>query len=145
VEETGELPKTAAPSFQEFIKFFDTMDYLYKGGRCTAFQAFVGSMLKIHPVIHVRQNGALGVLDKVRGNREKALGRLLEGFRSDLTNIDLKRVFVTHSGCQKDADYIVENLKHLVPIANIYTTVAGATIGSQCGPNTIGILYLQKY
>jgi fatty acid-binding protein DegV len=60
VEETGELPKTAAPSFQEFIKFFDTMDYLYKGGRCTAFQAFVGSMLKIHPVIHIRQDGSLG-------------------------------------------------------------------------------------
>jgi len=227
VEETGELPKTAAPSVQEFIEFFsneepiiyiglssqlsatmqnaslaagqlnkpdlylidslnlstgigllalkaadlrdagknagqiieeinhtrsrvrtafviDTMDYLYKGGRCTAIQAFVGSMLKIHPVIHVRQDGSLGVLDKVRGNRRKALGRLLDGFKADMPDIDLKRVFVTHSGCGDDADYLVNELNALTSIENIYTTVAGATIGSHCGPNTIGILYIKK-
>ncbi len=58
----------------------DTMDYLYKGGRCTALQAIFGSMLQIRPVINVREDGTLGVLDKVRGSRKKALDRLLKGF-----------------------------------------------------------------
>jgi len=65
----------------------DTMDYLYKGGRCTALKAFVGSMLIIHPVIHIRQESSLGVLDKVRGNQQKALRRLLDVFKTDLPNI----------------------------------------------------------
>ena len=35
----------------------DTMEYIYKGGRCTAIQAIAGSVLKIHPIIEVRQDG----------------------------------------------------------------------------------------
>ena len=227
VEKTGELPKTAAPSLQEFIDFFntddsiifigissqlsatmqnaalakkqmeksnllpidslnlstgiglltlkavdlmqkgkdadqivqeieevrskvktafviDTMDYLYKGGRCTGLQAFVGSMLKIHPVIHVRQDGTLGVLDKVRGNRRKALERLLTGFKEDLPNVDLKRVFVTHSGCVEDANYLAKALNGLAEIEEVHITTAGGTIASHCGPDTIGILYITQ-
>jgi len=227
VEQTGELPKTAAPSIQEFVDFFDiedpsiyiglssqlsatmqnanlaaehvqkkdlhlvdslnlstgigllvlkavdlkqqgkspaeivqmiselrpkvrtafvvdTMDYLYKGGRCTGLQAFVGSVLKIRPVIHVLPDGTLGVLDKVRGSRKKALDRLIARFKSDLPKVDLKRVFVTHSGCEADAEYLVGKLQELAPIENLITTVAGATIGSHCGPNTIGVLYIAK-
>ncbi len=122
----------------------DTMDYLYKGGRCTGLQAVVGSMLQIRPVINVREDGTLGVLDKVRGSRKKALDRLLAGFKKDLPDIDLTRVFVTHTGCEEDAAYLVEGLKSLAEIENIHTTLAGATIASHCGPNTIGILYIRK-
>jgi len=91
----------------------DTMDYLYKGGRCTGLQAFVGSILQIRPVIHVRQDGALGVLDKVRGSRKKALDRLLQGFAKDLPAIDLTRVFVTHTGCLEDAAYLDQSILSL--------------------------------
>ncbi|QRN84522.1 DegV family protein (plasmid) [Chloroflexota bacterium] len=227
VDQTGELPKTAAPSVQEFIDFFsepepviyiglssqlsatmanaelakdqmnrgdihlidslnlstgigllalkaadlrdagldadeittevlasrdkvrtafviDTMDYLYKGGRCTALQAIFGSMLKIRPIINVRPDGTLGVRDKVRGSRQKALNELLSGFKNDLPNVDLTRVFVTHSGCPEDADYLAEKLKSMADIKDVLITVAGSTIGSHCGPNTIGILFLKN-
>ncbi len=122
----------------------DTMDYLYKGGRCTALQAIFGSMLQIRPVINVREDGTLGVLDKVRGSRKKALDRLLKGFRKDLPNVDLTRVFVTHTGCIEDAEYLAEELKALAEIENVHITTAGATIASHCGPNTIGILYITQ-
>jgi DegV family protein with EDD domain len=120
----------------------DTMEYLHKGGRCTGVQAFVGSMLKIRPIIHVQEDGALGVLDKVRGSRRKALSTLLAGFAANLPHVDLTRVFVTHSGCESDAEYLAEELNNLAPIQNVLITEAGATIGSHCGPNTIGILYI---
>ena len=122
----------------------DTMDFLYKGGRCTSLQAFVGSMLKIRPVIHVLPDGKLGILDKVRGTRKKALDALLDRFKSDLPEIDLTRVFVTHTGCDADADYLVDTLKQLAAVENVHITLAGATIASHCGPDTIGILYLKK-
>jgi DegV family protein with EDD domain len=122
----------------------DTMDYLYKGGRCTALQAIFGSMLKIRPVIYVRPDGTLGVLDKIRGTRKKALDSLLEGFRADLPEVDLTRVFVTHSGCAEDAEYLAGELNKLAEIKDVLITTAGSTIGSHRGPNTIGILYLRK-
>jgi len=49
---------------------------------------------------------------------------------------------VTHSGCESDAEYLAEELNNLAPIQNVLITEAGATIGSHCGPNTIGILYI---
>lgn len=122
----------------------DTMDYLHKGGRCTGLQAFVGSMLQIRPIINVRQDGTLGVLDKVHGSRKKALERLLERFKDDLPNVDLTRVFVTHSGCTEDAEFLAEELNKLTEIENVHITIAGATIASHCGPDTIGILYITK-
>lgn len=121
--------------------FIDTMDYLYKGGRCTALQAIFGSMLKIRPVITVRPDGTLGVKDKIRGGRSKALNALLDDFRANLASIDLRRVFVTRTDCQEDAEYLRNELSKIAPIEELLITTAGATIASHCGPGTIGIIY----
>ncbi len=56
----------------------ETMQYLYKGGRCTALQAIAGSVLQIHPVIEVRSDGTLGVKSKVHGTMQKGLQFILD-------------------------------------------------------------------
>ncbi len=86
----------------------------------------------------------LGVLDKVRGSRKKALDRLVQGFAGNLPEVDLTRVFVTHTGCEEDAAYLGDELQNLAEIKALYVTYAGATIASHCGPDTIGVLYLSK-
>ncbi|MEN4013388.1 MAG: DegV family protein [Bellilinea sp.] len=122
----------------------DTMEYLYKGGRCTALQAIFGSVLKIRPVIEVREDGTLGVKDKLRGGRQKGLKSLLDDFISHLDEMDLKRVFITHTGCDQDAAYLAQEIRKSSPVEEVLITTAGATISSHCGPNTIGILYMVK-
>lgn len=122
----------------------DTMEYLYKGGRCTALQAIVGSVLKIRPIIEVRQDGTLGVKEKIRGGRMKGLNSMLEDFKSHLPDVDPKRVFVTHTGCDEDAAYLVDEIRKTGAVEEILVTTAGATISSHCGPNTIGILFMVK-
>lgn len=121
----------------------DTMEYLYKGGRCSGLQALVGSLLQIRPIISVQSDGTLGVKHKIRGTRMKALNTMLADFKADLPGVDMQRVFVTHTNCPEDVDYLVEELKQLAPIENVLITTAGATIASHCGPRTIGILYLK--
>jgi len=120
----------------------ETMEYLYKGGRCTALQAIAGSVLKIRPIIEVRPDGTLGVKTKTRGTRLKALNAMLEDFKNHLPHLDTHRVFVTHTGCDQDAQYLVDSLRSMAPIEEICVTQAGATISSHCGPDTIGILYI---
>ena len=122
----------------------DTLDYLYKGGRCTTMQHLVGSMLRLRPVIEVRPDGTLGVKEKIGGSRRKALNALLENFKRNLPEVDLHRVFVTHTSCEEDAAYLRAELLKLAPIEEVCITAAGATIASHCGPNTIGILYILK-
>ena len=121
----------------------DTMEYLYKGGRCSGLQALAGSLLQIRPIITVQEDGTLGVKHKIRGTRGKALNTMLEDFKADLPGVDLQGVFVTHTNCPEDANFLVEELQKLAPIEKILITTAGATIASHCGPKTIGILYMK--
>lgn len=138
-EQVKALPEKIQTAF-----VIDTMEYLHKGGRCTGIQALAGSILQIRPIINVLPDGSLGVKHKIRGTRQKALDMLINDFKADLPKIDLQRVFVTHSDCELDAIYLVEKIKEAVPLANVLVTMAGSTISSHCGPNTIGILYLKN-
>jgi DegV family protein with EDD domain len=122
----------------------DTLEYIYMGGRCSAIQNIVGSLLKIRPIIGVKVDGTLDIKEKSRGTRKKALTTLLDEFKTNLPNINLQRVFITHTGCDGDAEYLKGELNKIAPITELYITTAGATISSHCGPNTIGILYLMK-
>ncbi|HMD88580.1 MAG TPA: DegV family protein [Anaerolineaceae bacterium] len=122
----------------------DTLEYIYMGGRCSAIQNIVGSMLKIRPIIEVRTDGTMDIKEKSRGTRKKALTSLLDEFKTNLPQINLHRVFITHSGCDGDAEYLKQELMGIATIEDLCITTAGATISSHCGPNTIGILYLLK-
>lgn len=122
----------------------DTMEYLYKGGRCSALQALAGSVLKIHPIIEVRADGTLGVKGKARGLREKGLQMMLDDFAADLERLDRRRVFVTHTACPEDAEFLKQEIIRLAAPDEVRITLAGSVISSHCGPRTIGILYLLK-
>lgn len=122
----------------------DTLDYLYMGGRCSAVENLVGSLLSIRPVIEVRPDGTLGVKNKLRGSRAKALEALLTDFQANLNELDRHRVFITHSGCDGDAEYLANQIQKMAAPDEILITTAGAVISSHCGPNTIGILYMTR-
>jgi len=120
----------------------ETLDYLYKGGRCSALQNIMGSLLSIRPVIAVRPDGTLGVKGRTRGTRHKTLQYMLDDFCDNQDQIDTERVFITHTGCDADAEYLKTALQKLAPIDEVHITTAGGVIASHCGPDTIGILYL---
>jgi DegV family protein with EDD domain len=123
----------------------DKLDYLYKGGRCSAMEHVMGSILNIRPVIEVNANaGTMDVKEKISGARKKALQSMLVDFKSHLPGIDLKRVFVTHTGCGADAEYLKNELLNITSIENVYITTAGCTVAAHGGPDTIGILYILK-
>jgi DegV family protein with EDD domain len=123
----------------------ETMEYLYKGGRCTAIQAIAGSVLKIHPTIEVRPDGTLGVKSKARGTLRKGLQLMMDDFESHLPELDRKRVFVTHS-CEDEETvrFLLEGVKQVAAPDEICVTSAGSVISSHCGPGTAGILYFVK-
>lgn len=122
----------------------DTMEYLYKGGRCTALQAIAGSVLKIHPIIEVRPDGTLGVKEKARGVRQKGLQMMLDDFAAHLDQLDRRRVFVTHTTSTEDAEFLKNEIMRLAAPDEVRITKAGSVIASHCGPGTIGILYMVK-
>jgi DegV family protein with EDD domain len=137
-----ELQASVAKLHSSFM--VDTMDYLYKGGRCTAIQAIAGSVLKIHPIIEVKQDGTLGVKEKARGTHQKGLQMMLDDFMEHLNELDRERVFITHTSSDEDAEFLKKEILRLAAPKEVRITQAGSVISSHCGPGTIGILYFVK-
>lgn len=122
----------------------ETLDYIYKGGRCNAIQALASSILKIRPLIFVQTDGTLAVGEKTRGKRNRALQVLLDRFQADLKNMDLRRVFVTHARCEEDAMFLAKEVERMASPQELIVSEAGSVISSHCGPGTVGILYLLR-
>lgn len=77
---------------------------------------------------------------KLSGNLSYLLFSII--FQIHQAEADLKRVFITHTGCDADAQFLKSELLKIAPIQEICITSAGSVIASHCGPGTIGVLYL---
>ena len=122
----------------------DNLEYLAKGGRCSAVAAFGANLLQLKPCISVK-NGAMGVGKKYRGKFEKVLPTYVSERLADGENIELDRVFVTHAGCDPQlVESIAELVKNTLPFKEVLVTRAGCTVSSHCGANTLGVLFIRK-
>lgn len=122
----------------------DTLDYLYRGGRCSGLTALLGSSLHIHPQIVVEE-GKMHSSKKYRGSMTKVLMDYAKGLEPALENARKERVFITHSGCdQADIDKLYDYLHELKFFDEILITRAGGVISSHCGPGTLGILFIEN-
>lgn len=121
----------------------DTLDYLYKGGRLNALSAFVGGMLRIKPIIKVRE-GLMAVGKKGRGTMKNGIDLMLKELFQEKDMIDEDFMMITHSLADESSAYIKEQLKNKVEVKNLYDTKAGCVISSHCGKGTIGVLYILK-
>ena len=122
----------------------DSLEFLHKGGRCSALAAFGANLLQLKPCITVK-GGKMGVSKKYRGKFAAVLPQYIEDRMSDLSDIRLDKVFVTHAGCDKEIiDACVSKVKSLAPEAEVMITRAGCTVSSHCGRNTLGVLFIRK-
>ena len=142
VQEIAAKVKELVPKVETAF-VIDTLDYLHKGGRCSSVQSFVGSMLKIRPIVKV-VDGKMILGQKARGKKTKALNLMLNEVLDDKDNISLDRMIVIHSFGEEDAEFLKARLKEEVKIEDIIMSTAGCVISSHCGPNTVGVMYMKK-
>lgn len=121
----------------------DTLEYLHRGGRCSATARIFGTALKVHPIIRV-VDGAMTVAKKPRGSILKAIDVMMEYLEKDKDNIDPELIFITHAQASSEVPYVREKIKMTAKFDDIIETKAGSVISSHCGPHTIGILYITK-
>lgn len=147
---TGMDAKTIADTCRDLAKnvsasfVIDSLDYLYKGGRCSALSVLGANLLKLKPCIEVK-NGSMGVGKKYRGKFGDVLKTYVAERIGDGSDIDLDRVFVTHAGCDMDiVNAVVEDVKKAAPFKEVFLTRAGCTISSHCGADTLGVLFIRK-
>ena len=122
----------------------DRLDYMKMGGRCSAVTLLGANLLRLRPCIEVR-DGKMGVGKKYRGSFEKCLVQYITDKLSGRTDLELRRVFITHSGLpEQTVQKAVETVQSLQKFEEIDVTRAGCTVSSHCGPGTIGVLFIRK-
>lgn len=122
----------------------DKLDYLHKGGRCSALAMLGANVLKLKPCIEVK-NGKMGVGKKYRGKYGAVLKEYVAERLANIDDIDLDHVFVTHAGVDMEiVNAVVEQVKATAPFKEVFMTRAGCTISSHCGADTLGVLFVRK-
>ncbi len=122
----------------------DVMTYLHRGGRCTTLQAVGATMLSLKPQIVV-EDGKLRSAKKFRGNIIKSAVAYVNDTLENIERIDDKRIFITHSPCDEAlVSAVREAIESKGYFKEILESTAGSVISSHCGPNCLGILFIEK-
>ena len=104
----------------------------------------MGSMLKLHPKIVVR-DGQMLVDKKYRGSLARCIPAYTHDLHDDLLRARPERVFITHSGCDPEVvDQVRTYLTSLNYFDAVIETHAGGVISCHCGPGTLGVLFILK-
>lgn len=122
----------------------DRLDYMKKGGRCSAVTALGANLLKLHPCVDVI-GGRMSVTKKYRGSMEKVLREYVRERLSNRRDIDRRRGFLVDT-CRTPG--LTEAARQAVLESGCFDELleskAGCTIFSHCGPDTLGLVFLRK-
>lgn len=140
-EELNAFTKKVEVSF-----VIDNLEFLHKGGRCSALAMLGANVLKLKPCIEVNnEDGTMTVGKKYRGTLEKALEDYVHDRLAGRDDIMTNRLFITHSGISEERIALVKAaVEKYMQFDEILVTRAGCTISAHCGPNTLGLLFVRK-
>lgn len=121
----------------------DTLEFLWKGGRCSGVAALGANLLKLKPCIEVI-DGKMSVGKKYRGSIEKVLPQYISDRLASTPNVVRRRVFITHTFENRaPVEAALKQARESGMFDEVLETRAGCTVYSHCGPNTLGILYIE--
>lgn len=147
LRDAGKTPEEIVSGVEKRIPFVqasfvvERLDYLYKGGRCSALSLFGANLLKIRPQIVVK-DGSMKPAKKYRGKMEKVIENYCADTLEEFNNADKSIGFVTYTTATPE---MIANAKTALKNAGfkeVLETTAGGTITSHCGEHVLGILYI---
>jgi fatty acid-binding protein DegV len=114
----------------------DTLQYLRKSGRASAFTAGIGDMLQIKVLLSVH-NSVVSQIDRIR-TRSRGIARLLEAAHSH-RHVQHLSVLHTSDGMEADINYLQTQLSDLAPIDQQFALQVTPVIGAHVGPMAVGV------
>lgn len=129
----------------EHIFTVDDIEYLFRGGRVTRTQAFLGGLLNIKPILEVTKDGKLRPLEKIRG-KGKVLKRMLELMeqRSKGADLSLQTIGISHGDNLDNALKLKNMIEEKYGCKDFIINHIGCAIGAHSGPGTIALFFLNK-
>lgn len=143
IEETAAYAEEIRPHLCHYFTV-ENLYHLKRGGRVSATTAFVGTLLKIKPVLHVDDEGHLINIGKAVG-RKKSIQAMVEHMTELATITEEDPVFISHGDCPGDVEYLVSLLKEKYGEQEYFINDIGSVIGTHSGAGTLAVFFLGRY
>ena len=125
--------------------FVDDLKNLQKSGRITGAQAWVGTLLKMKPVLRFEEDGKIHPFEKVR-TKKRAFNALEENIFGIIKDKDLEEVtvFVINGDKIDEGKAFYQHLKETYPNINVQYSEFGPVIASHLGSGGLGLGYFPR-
>ena len=122
----------------------ESVEYLYRNGKVSEKVKKICSTFNVHPIL-VMKNGEITLSSVTFGDYRKACKRYIKKTLSSAKSIDRTTAFITQAACNtKMIEWIKAEVSKECSFENLIVTKASATVSSNCGPNTFGVLFIEK-
>jgi len=116
---------------------FDTLEYLERGGRIGKAQAFLGSLLKVNPIIGIKDGEVYPL------GRERSRAKAIDYLYNFATNFGkLEGLAVEYATDLEEANRLVQRFHSKYPQVPIYLSRTSPVIGTHTGPSLIVVSML---
>lgn len=137
LEQVADTVREAIPKAHVRV-CFDTLEYLRRGGRIGRAQALLGSMLKVNPILGIK-DGEAYPFGRER-SRAKAIDWLYN-FAKSFSNI--RELAVEHANTPDEVEALVQRLDAVFPKEHIYISTVSPVVGTHVGPHVISVAILE--
>lgn len=121
----------------------DTLKYLVKNGRLSGAAGFVGSLMKIKPLLEVTFDGKVESIEKIRTS-SKATNRVIEKFLEETEGMEVEP-FIINTNNPERVEVIKKGILEARPdIKEIKVYPLTPVVGAHAGPGTVGVGYIKK-
>ena len=122
----------------------DDLMFLLRGGRVNAASAYLGTMIRIKPILDVDAEGHLIPREKVQG-RKKSIRRLFEKVVEYIEKPEEQEIFISHGDCPEDAEKLSAMLRETYAVSVDKIVYVGPVIGAHSGPGTLALFFLGEH
>lgn len=120
-----------------------TLEFLHRGGRIGSAQAFLGSMIKIFPILEVK-DGLIEAVERVR-TFNKATERMIELMERKIGDRSPVQLASVHSNCLDKAQELLELARQKLGPERVTDSVISdisPAVGAHIGPGAVGLAYM---
>jgi len=129
---TSAIPKT------HVLMTFDTLEYLRRGGRIGKAQAFLGTLLKVNPILGIKEGEAFPIT-RVR-SRALAVDFLVN-FVENFKKIDA--LVIEDAITTNELGKLAQRLEGLAPDGHFYRSKVSPVVGTHVGPHVLSVSVLE--
>lgn len=146
LQDEGQSCQEIAVELREMVSKFrnyiliGNLTQLYKGGRLSSAQFYLGSLLKIKPIIQINHLGELQELDKVRSHK-KAIQYLINKAVEAATKDSLQHVYIMHANAEQQANDLKEAILQQAPQLQFTIGEISTSLAVHAGEDTIALLW----